>query len=910
MCSSPENSQSNPLNPRQIARIEAVHQGFLYQHLYAVQILLSEQDLKWEFVRIERDEDIEVGLTGRKAYVQVKKRASSLSLTDVEGSIGQFTAIQAEHEAGRRDGTPQLWFVSNAPPSNALFSRIADDAWQKSIFVLTPTFTNGGENELPVPAASIEDQFLRCVSLANRIEHATLSPETLVWKLAAWVQAIAAGALPKHEITSSALQPLFEQLVIQLQQFPNSPARYRAQEDEPTFDSSQPIRLITGHSGAGKTSWAGEFGLHRAANAIYFDCSDLPSSAIAASLVRELAARYLPNPEERKAILLPGAQGLQGLRLIDDFLSRQAVSPCLVLDNVQRIAAHDANEIMESLRAFHFVLLAQPSPDLGLIEGRLGVTRQMFEGWSIATIAEEAQEAGCFADPATCEEVRTLTGGSPLFVRDLSKLAQQAFDGDLEAANEHIKAGLHERTTYQEFVVAQVLQRLGEAVANAAALLALSSIPLQRSVALEMIAAALECTTARVAGYFREAAAWSIVQNLSESRVELHEAFRASLFAALRDLPEPIVTRAREKLLGALLRDLNGGGIDQYMLLARLFLDTGRIDNLVDMATSSAELVREHGAEDAMRSLVEQAAGSPNLEADNRFWALDSLAFWAIANDELELAQKHINVMTSLSRENQLTPRAKSAYAIKLLALAGKRENLKSLSKTMQRCKKMGLDAEAWRVARYTYAAGLYLCDEYERAVTITLALGIEYYDELGIDPMDAIGANPPELAAKIGDLVSKGDDLKHLADCLDLQAKALLELGRDSRFCRIHAHKFYLLAEALSSSMKVGQDFVDECLRVRSDPEGARMFLENTLLPIIKERQLLSYLVPVSCQYAVVLAYCDEDFAARRTLAEMRPFIVPGSHQEAEYLQQCTLVERILSAEFTLQTLNDLLDP
>jgi hypothetical protein len=189
MCLLQETSTDSPLNSRQITRIEAVHQGFLYQHLYAVQILLSQQELTWDFVRIERDEDIEVGLSGRKAYVQVKKRASSLTPTDVEGSLEQFAAIQAEHEAGRRDGTSQLWFVSNAPPSDALLSRITNETWQKSVFVRTPTFTNGDASELPLPSASIEDQFSRCVTLAERVEHSTLSPETLVWKLAAWVTA-------------------------------------------------------------------------------------------------------------------------------------------------------------------------------------------------------------------------------------------------------------------------------------------------------------------------------------------------------------------------------------------------------------------------------------------------------------------------------------------------------------------------------------------------------------------------------------------------------------------------------------------------------------------------------------------------------------------------------------------------
>ena len=87
-------------------------------------------------------------------------------------------------------------------------------------------------------------------------------------------------------------------------------------------------------------------------------------------------------------------------------------------------------------------------------------------------------------------------------------------------------------------------------------------------------------------------------------------------------------------------------------------------------------------------------------------------------------------------------------------------------------------------------------------------------------------------------------------------------------------------------------------------------MFLENALLPVIRGRQLLDYLVPVSCQYAVVLAYCGEEKAARHTLSDIARFIVPGSRQEAEYLGQCDLVERIATGRVTLEMLNDLLEP
>lgn len=910
MSSEAGNGTHAPLNARQVARIERVHQGFLYQHLYAVQVLLSQGALGWQLVRIERDEDIEVKFPGIQAYVQVKKRASALTYSEIERNVEQFTSIRAEHRAGRRSGRPHLWLISNAPLAESLATLLSNQTWPDSVFVRTPSYTNAGGIQVPVPGTTIEEQFRSCVALASQVEYSTLSPETLVWKLAAWVQLVASGAIPDHEITPAGLQPLLEQFIIQLQQFPSAPSDYRPQENEPPFVSAESIRLITGHSGSGKTAWAGEFGVHRGGSSIYFDCSALPSSAISSSLARELAARFLTAPDERKAILLPGAQGLQGLRLIDTYLSKQGLSPCLVLDNVQRMEANDATQIIEALRSFQIVLLSQPGPQLAVLEGRFGLAPRSLQGWSIAAIAEEAQEAGCFANPATCEDVRTLTAGSPLFVRDICKVAGVSFRGDLGAANDSLKARLHERTTYQDLVVRDVLAHVSQDAASAAALLSLSSISLPRQLALQIVSSSQTTATAKIARYFRELVDWHILQNSADSRVELHEAFRPTLSSMLEELSQDVVTRTREALLRALLRDLKAGGIEQYLLLARLFLDTDRVDELVDMATSSAELVREHGAEGAMRELVEQAVASPDLTAENHFWALDTLAFWDLADDKLESAQRHMDAITAFLQNNVLSPSALAAYAVKLLLVAARRRDRKALRKAIQRCKKMGLDGETWRIARYNYAVGLHFCGEHARAAEIASRLGMEYFDVIGIEPTDVLFANLPELAAKIGDLVDKGDDLKHLADCLDLQAKALLESGQESRFCRIHAHKFYLLAEALSSAMRVGQDFVDECLRVRSDPKGARMFLENTLLPVVRERRLLDYLVPVSCQYAVVLAYCGEGKSARHTLSEMARFIVPGSHQEAEYLQQCFLVEEIANGRVTLEMLNDLLEP
>jgi hypothetical protein len=106
-------------------------------------------------------------------------------------------------------------------------------------------------------------------------------------------------------------------------------------------------------------------------------------------------------------------------------------------------------------------------------------------------------------------------------------------------------------------------------------------------------------------------------------------------------------------------------------------------------------------------------------------------------------------------------------------------------------------------------------------------------------------------------------DDLKHLADTLDLHAQALQRSGQSSPLARIHAMKFNELARAPQSVIRVGQDLVDDFC-VHHDFEGARDVIEKSLLPTIQALNLVSWVVPVRSQYAVVLAYSGQFDAAR----------------------------------------------
>jgi hypothetical protein len=64
---------SMPLGPAQLKRIESVHQGFLYQHLYAVSFLLTSARLTGNSLTVERDEDVEFSTQQQKTTSRSKR---------------------------------------------------------------------------------------------------------------------------------------------------------------------------------------------------------------------------------------------------------------------------------------------------------------------------------------------------------------------------------------------------------------------------------------------------------------------------------------------------------------------------------------------------------------------------------------------------------------------------------------------------------------------------------------------------------------------------------------------------------------------------------------------------------------------------------------------------------------------
>jgi len=146
------------------------------------------------------------------------------------------------------------------------------------------------------------------------------------------------------------------------------------------------------------------------------------------------------------------------------------------------------------------------------------------------------------------------------------------------------------------------------------------------------------------------------------------------------------------------------------------------------------------------------------------------------------------------------------------------------------------------------------------------------------------MGNNAPELAR----MLKKGadvDDIKHLADSLDVLAKALDAQGEFSPFVRIHALKFYDLARAPASLFRVGQDLVDQFISKR-DFDGALNMMETIVLPQLRQWKLADYMITVRSQYAVVLAYCERYSAPEAEMERLEPYkagLPPLAQKELE---------------------------
>jgi hypothetical protein len=861
------------LDPAQIARIEAVHRGFLYQHLFAVACLLLASGARASAIIVEADEDIEIVRPDGRIYVQIKTRSEVLTRSDIGGALDRFERLRGEHKNGIRKGAASFLVVSNVAPGAKLTEEYGSGKWPSDVQLYWPASASPPP---PLPPAwrDLSEGFAKCTDLAAALPFSMLTPETLVWKLAALVMAASAGTPPKadHAFQADELAGVFEQLALQLQDFPAPPARYRPQAQEPELVSATRVRVITGFSGAGKTAWVAQSAQQSTSELAYFDVGDTPGPAVAIPLARELAGRFFESGGGLGQILLPGATGLEMLRAIDLRLQSLGLSATVVIDNAHRVPAEDLRSVLQQLPHLHFVLLCQPGPTVQELETLFSIASEPLRGWTTDTIAAEAAEARCTATAASCQELLDLTGGLPLYVQNAVRIAAADYAGDLAQFCDELERQTHSVTTAQEFILSKIFAGLPQRSRDAVAILSMADIPLARAEAAAFVQRALGLDDAAFAHAMRQLRLAGVVEVFGGDRLKIHDAIRVLGRAHLHGLDPKVVEAARLALKNVLLKSiLRQRDLAKLSLYLRVLADLGDIRAIVQFATD--ELFHEMGLVQEISPMLQKAAASEAVAAGHRFAALDGLLFADMKKGDVPSAMQRLALMTRLVEDHSLDETDRLTLAMKKMNVAALKGDANEVQQEIAQVSALVPEnPEHQRIFRYNAAHALFSLGHYEACASETSKLIPEYYNELGITVADVMMNNPD----KIFPLLKEGDDhtdnLKHLADCLDLQAQALNRIGQHAKLARIHAVKFYAMANALDSVVRVGQDLADEFVE-RNDYVGARQVLEGNVLPNVIEHKMVNRVVPVRSQYAVVLAYCGEHNAAAAEMARLAPY-------------------------------------
>lgn len=883
------------LDPVQLVRIEAVHRGYLYQHLYAAQCLLAAASLGATSVSVEGDEDIEIEFPGKKIYVQVKHRIGLLSWNDIEGALERFGEIRLAHAQGRRKGNAEFVVMSNAPPNGPLAEWIAEKDWPGDVRVDWPAADRSGR-ELPAPRATLLEAAEAVRALASGLPFGKLSPETLVWKLAGIVMLAATGEDKSidHVFLVGTLPGLFEQMALQLQDLPLPPSPYRVQEGEPGLTSGNRVRMIAGYSGAGKTSWLAQAAQHAPGPLVYIDVGDIPGAGIASTIARELAGRLFGGGGNLGEILLPGASGREVLLGISRRIADSGLKVTIALDNAHRAPADDVAAVVKGAAGANFVLLCRPEGETAAIEAMLQIHREELSGWGIDTVAAAAADFGCKADVADCQRLIDLTGGLPLYVLSALDVVKSDYDGNVRHFCADLAQAAQTREIAQESILAQVFDRLPKALADIADMLSLCDAPIKRDDAVTFVAAPAGLGRAATLAALRQLHGHGLLQIYGGDKVKIHDAARVVGRSRIALIGEAALKARRQALRAIVSSSLAGDWSPAKLaLLLRLAGEVGDVEFLAEVATE--ELFHEMGVWPEVEAFLVLAADDESHPPDQRIKVLDALAFAYLKSGSQD-AEPVLAKMDEVIEKNGLGAEEVLRVGMKRLLVLGKkgdRTGTYALANTLTEAA-VGTSPAHKRVLAYNIATAELALGDGAAVIRRVEPLIKEYYGLIGITPRDVMGRNAPDLLKIIPKTKQDADSFKHLADSLDVLAKAMDKEGKIAPFARIHALKFYDLARAPESIFRVGQDLVDQFLQ-HHDFEGAREFMEATLIPQMRQYKIADYVISVRSQYAVVLAYCGKFADAEREMTGLQPYETGlDARQRGELANQKRLIAEL----------------
>lgn len=879
--------QPSALDPRQTRRIEAVHRGFLYQHLYAVGCLLLAEKNNVTSVSVERDEDIELQHAGR-IYVQVKTRIKPILPSDIAGALARFDTLRAEHESGLRVGKAQFFVVMNQPPGPLLSQVTNSGQMSADVKLIWPGSEAQAIPALPPAWNGINQAAEWCAQVAAKLPYSLISPESLVWKLAGCVQLASSGSAPysTHTFKSDDLRALFEQLIVKMQAFPNPPAVYRPQRNEPSLDKPERVRIICAFSGAGKTSWASELAMHSTSTCAYYDVGDMPGPAIASSLVRELAPLLLDvdSPEIRRVLTL-GVTGNESLLALNEHIGRRNISALVVLDNAHRVPTDSLRMLIENSRNLKLVLLCQPGPSIHEIEALFGLTQETLMGWDVDSIAAEAEHLGVKGSARSFKRLNSLTAGLPLYVISALRLAKTHYRGDLALLCSEVSEQTNVAETAQEIILSKLFNSLSEASRNALSAWSLVDVGMTKDEVCNLLKASVGMTNKQTVALLRTLRAQGVVQAIDANQMKIHDSLRLLGRRHLYTLA-PVVTQDALQHLRTMLFECLTVRREPSRLatLISVLLQLEDVEAIIEFA--GEELFHEMGPSIEFMSYLDQIAISPQIEPTQRFWALDGLIFADVKNGLNERLAERFDQMRRLIADHSLDSEFQATYYMKLMlhhAQFGRADlALEALSQVRDLLPDKPVER---RVLQYNAATSFWQLGNREDSLQMLEPVIEEYLASMSFDLPDIAALNPEQLWKRVTGLRNADENIKRLADALELRAKLCKDMDPDQLVYRYSALNLYEMVSAVDSQIRVGQDLADD-MSVRGRYDQAKQVTERFLLPLLAEHGMVDQAIGVRSQYAVFLAYCEEFEAADAEMARLMPYAAGFTERQRQEIQ------------------------
>lgn len=884
------------LDPVQQSRIEALHRGFLYQHLFGVGCLLLAGSVNARRIFVERDEDIEVDFAGSMIYVQVKTRNQALAVDDVASALDRFTAIRRDHLSGGRAGHPRFLIVANKPPNSRLRTRLAQElddvgySWPGGH--IGPAFP-----ELPPAWPDVAAARDWCVAQADRLPYRMIASDSLVWKLTGQVALAASGGAPfaDHAFSVDALPDIFEQLLLQLQDFPEPPAMYRPHTGEPQIGSPARVRIICGFSGAGKTSWAAQGAVHAGEPCAYYDAAETAGPALAAALVRELAGRLFQGQgDDVRRVLMPGASPLESLRLLDRHLGTRGMSAVVVIDNAHAVPARNLVEVVRATAHLRFALLCQPGGSTAEIEALAGIAREDLRGWDVQEVSKEVVSQGCQGSAQTMQRLQALCAGLPLYVQGACRVASAEYGGDIDALCSSIEDGTHLTATPQELILQRVFELLSAAERTGLAVLSISEVALSKAEVEMLLHRFVGLSAQDAAALLRRLRTAGILQVFGSRDMRVHDAMRILGVQHLHHLGAEVLAEVRGTMKELVIRSLEERrDASRFGFLTRLLIALEDVEVLIDLM--GEEMFHEMGVASEVTAALQTALDRGDLTPEQQFWAYDGLIFAGLREGPAERVPVWLQQMESVLDQNRFIGTHRLTFLLKTMLYQASLGDAAAVIRSIETIGQALPDSADYQlIFRYNASAALFKVGDYDASMRGADEVIRAYFERLGTSAEEVAGKSQRELWDSLDARARESEDVKHLADALELLALAQEKAGQRVGLARIHAMKFFALAGAYESLIRAGQDAADDFVR-RREYQGAKEVMEQHVLPHVRELRMASKLLDASTQYAVILAYCGQIEDAEAQMARVEG-LLPGASTEmqAQVATQKRLIEEV----------------